>query len=879
MRGIARGRRPCNSVSILCSYLLLQHGALGLSQSTKLRRLRGYRESNTKKPPIHLGLPVSKQAAQVATERDLSTMFENKATELHVHPQPHQKMEDGYSRGPPKVSKPQEKIVFHTIEGAEQVAEKDQIGAKDEHFNAHEASGDAGGEINLINKEEPKGLYMHGKSSKPKAKGSQSKNSAELNNVAPTGFEKEEAEGQGEEHEKSQIEGGRTDYIEAQRDELNGHETSKHYAMKPEEEKLPEKPPMKEKLKREEIIEEEYLAEEEPVAEEHIPPLNSAQPMSNFDSTSKPENGNGASPEGEKNKGRGRTKPFSSAPPKVTEIHVGFQYQLKGTRRTASVSDFAGLAKATSHVCDYVFRQYFMDIEEVQFLSTDKLAIYEVKAPNYAAFTIAAYFAADSSLPDQQLLTDIVTKSLLNGSTYYKYYLFLLENLEEKNAFHYASSVELYSQTSKLIGPSENTDHQAQGSPRLFKVAVPIIVLLLFIVVAALIYVTWVESQQLHDEDDQLLLIEPETNYKKILTTNDCDTLPSHGGSSFAERRSFSDDSTSMSGSSARFVDDMSRKTTQVMVSPCVLYRTFNPGDFSQVDFEEVSLQDEEDEKLQCFNLQFQKKVVPPKDSGKEVSMTMTDGFAAVLNSASPEVHQLREAGLGVEVEEISPPRLSPCGAWVKEAPRDAAEIASQLNLHPLDVPIWAGQDLKNTRLKEDINGASKQEEDLSTTMDRLDQECVAKPTFFGPKVESQSPKVALQSMNTALQRMVRQRQLVLTTDTDEVKSFFDDEYEEVLEEEYEEELSVYEEEVLDEEGTSEEAVDGNLAWIEDRLCGVRKPQPQHGSPDDAAKQSPMTAPTLAPRKIRDFWEKQSSKQETAREFWEQKLKPKLSTN
>lgn len=890
MRGTSRGRRPCQSVLVLCAYVLLRHGALVLCRSTKLRRLRGYRESNAKKPPIRKGL--SERATRASTERVLSTMFENTETKGHVRQHKHQRKEDSFGRGHLQVHKPQEKIVSDVVEDGKLVAEEYQLHPKDEHYDAYmeeRESGDKGGEIHIINKEEPKDLYTVGKSSKPKAKVSQPKTSAESNDLVRVGFDKRDEEVQWQEHEESQIEEKAAADIEAQHGGLKDHESNQYYVTKLQEEipteRATEKPPKEEKSKTEETVEEDYAAKDEVEAKEDTSPLNSAQPTLSFDSPSKSESGKADSIKGEKNEEGKMGKPVSPTPPQVTEILVGFQYQLKGTRRTASRNDFADLARATSHVCDYVFRQYFMDIEEVQFLSTDKLAIYEVEAPNYVIFTIAAYFAADSSLPDQQLLTDIVTKNLLSGSTYYKYYLFLLENLEEGNAFHYASTVELYSQTSKLTGPSEKIGYQTQGSPRLFKVAFPIVVLLLVIVVAALVYITWVESQQLHNEDDELPFKESGRDNNKILTVNDGEsTLPSNGGSSFTERRSFSDDSASVSESSALFVDDISRKTKQVGASPRVLYRTLNPGEFSHVDFEEVSLQGEE-EKLQQLNFKLQKAVAPLKEPGEDVSKTMpTYDFMAVLNSAPFEVHQNREAGQDVEVEENPLDRLPPCNAWVKAPPRNVSEIASQLNMFPLDVPISTSQALQRTRSVENINGTGKEDNiaHLSSAMDRLNQDCHADPTFFGPKIESPTPRVALQNNSVAMQRMARLRQPVSTANTDGVKSSFDDEYEEeVLEEEAEEELSVYEE-VLEEEDTSEETVGANLTWIEDRLRGTRTHEPQKtnlGISDDAWKESLMTTPSLPPRKIRDLWEQRNSTQETVRDFWEQKSKPKLNTN
>ena len=115
----------------------------------------------------------------------------------------------------------------------------------------------------------------------------------------------------------------------------------------------------------------------------------------------------------------------SSMVTNMTEIYLGVHYA-RSSDVPPTNQDYAQLAQITSHVCDYIYRIYFEDIEETQFLSTDRLPIFAVDNIDDVKYKVAAYFdGASIQIPSQSDLTDIVVRSLRNGTTYYAYYLFL----------------------------------------------------------------------------------------------------------------------------------------------------------------------------------------------------------------------------------------------------------------------------------------------------------------------------------------------------------------------------------------------------------------------------------------------------------------------
>jgi hypothetical protein len=124
-------------------------------------------------------------------------------------------------------------------------------------------------------------------------------------------------------------------------------------------------------------------------------------------------------------KGTPNGRNSDSIVPNVTEISVGVHYS-RSNDVTPSNKDYAQLARITSHVCDKIYRTYFEDIDEVEFLSTDQLPIFAVESTDYVKYKLAAYFnGASHQLPSESDLTDIVVRSLRDGTTFYSYYLFL----------------------------------------------------------------------------------------------------------------------------------------------------------------------------------------------------------------------------------------------------------------------------------------------------------------------------------------------------------------------------------------------------------------------------------------------------------------------
>ena len=268
----------------------------------------------------------------------------------------------------------------------------------------------------------------------------------------------------------------------------------------------------------------------------------------------------------------------------MTEFHVAFQYKLS-SKENPSKEDYSELAWITADLFDYIFRSYFLDIEEVTFEEVDRLPIYSVKGPTYVDFTLAAYFGPDSSLPTESQLTDISLISLHEGSAYYQYYLQLLQSLESDSPFRTVERVQLY-KYSALTGPGEMSEPATpRNTTRVFMVVIPIVILVVAIVVATLIYISWMESQDASSNEDATV------NKRKLGEQSDGEqTIPSEGGISFSNqyRSDFDDDVLRQLSTS--------KKAKKVRHSPRVIRRTFNDDEFSaKIGFEEVSLGDDHD--------------------------------------------------------------------------------------------------------------------------------------------------------------------------------------------------------------------------------------------------------------------------------------------
>lgn len=279
------------------------------------------------------------------------------------------------------------------------------------------------------------------------------------------------------------------------------------------------------------------------------------------------------------NKGRS----FSASDLQTTEIHVSIQYHVNSTQE-ATQTDYAELAHVTAEIFDYVFRSYFIDIDEVAFEEVDPLPIYSVKGPLYIDFTVASYFAANSSLPTERQLIDISLLDLHEGSAYYKFYLQLLQSLSPDSVFQSTVSFQLYkSQYSALTGSGQNMNavkSDSRNTTRVFQVVVPIVILVVVSVVAALIYTNWVQNRTRAAKEDGT------QGTRKKLTVDSDDgeqTVSSEREHTLRDREfSFS------SGSPAR---------ARYPSSPGVVRRTFSEHEVStKISFEEVSLDDDDDD-------------------------------------------------------------------------------------------------------------------------------------------------------------------------------------------------------------------------------------------------------------------------------------------
>jgi hypothetical protein len=234
-----------------------------------------------------------------------------------------------------------------------------------------------------------------------------------------------------------------------------------------------------------------------------------------------------------------------------------------------------------------------------------------------------------------------------------------MQEMDKENAFANVVRFDFFTQTSPLTGPELLSPG---GTSPIFKVIIPIVVLLLVILLAALVYMNWVESHQaVGDEGEGVVLNKKKhrrPDPRKRLYQNRRYRNRQHPGKhtgsdgehttpSNVEESSENDEAHSLSESSARFVDDTARpaprRTKQVRVSPQVVYRTFNPRDIaSRVDFEEVSLQDDYD--IDECPIPLDPKPLEPRVPGKknpvemkkmEVGVSManfTDDAARILN-------------------------------------------------------------------------------------------------------------------------------------------------------------------------------------------------------------------------------------------------------
>ncbi|CAB9520769.1 expressed unknown protein [Seminavis robusta] len=633
---------------VLVGYLL-ENGEMPLpvafAKSVKAKksvRLRGHRQTTNAKAsePASVLTQVKQESSGTTSieqssskTRKLTSMWENTETAYHV--------EFGDARNSDVQA--DEKAVIDVIVDGELTSDTDLAPVRDEeqgepgmepgmeeppsidHLEMEQSSADDPYEVDPM-KEEPKELYVHpgGKSYKTnKVKGSP-KSAVEPEPEPPM---LPEPERDPEPEEIEEVDEEEEDYDTVAEPMVTPNIKEEEVSVE-EEEYVEEEP--EERPKDGKDDKDEYISAEP----QHTEPVSEDEEL--------------ASPEEEyppaKESGKGKAKGRSRRSPLMAEIGVGVHYTRPRSSGTPNNQDYSALARITSHVCDYIFRNYFEDIEDLRFLSTDQLAIYTVIANDYVEFTVAAYFDGDSSiLPNESRLTDIVVRSLQDGSTYYDYYLFLLENLGAGNSFASVTSIELNVQSSHLTGPGGHLNPPPtiaqRGTSRIFKVFIPIVVVLLASVVGAMVYMNWVESHELPEGEGEILnkVHRRRQDPRKRLHQNrryrhrhyqsasssdgDHSTLPSLGDQSSY----IADDATSISESSDRFVDEMvpspPRRARQVRVSPKVRYRTFTPADFSsRVDFEEVNLQDDVDDDDDC-PIPLEPKV-PAKKSPAKVATT-----------------------------------------------------------------------------------------------------------------------------------------------------------------------------------------------------------------------------------------------------------------
>ena len=557
--------------------------------------------------------------------------------------------------------------------------------------------------------------------------------------------------------------------------------------------------------------------------------------MSNFFQFHPKDSQGGKAAKGAKGKGKGRNRSV----PHMTEIKVGFEYRIKSETAPTN-AEYAELAKATAHMFDSQFRNYFMDIEEVEFLSTDRLPIYDVRAPTYVEFTIASYFDGDFSLPSESQLNDISSANMRSSSPNYDYYLYLLQNLDPANPFQSVIGVSFYSQTSLLSAPENLPSQGGSGgnSNGMFKVIIPIVLLLTVSVIAAMVYMSWVEYHTLPEEKEELKLPAQHVPKKKEKHPDGTHTLPSETDGSF------SDDGTSLSETSARFIGDTTenRQSIQkkVRVSPRVLYRTFTPGELAtRADFEEVSLHDIDNAEME--------RTVSRKDNQPKVTITQAmDDFQRVLNSAKPD-----------------------------EAPQARAQ-ADVVPFSELFVPHRS----KSSHHR-------KSEEDIGDT------ESCSSVELPAPISELSIAPIELPEQTAALPAKTEEAESCVT------RGIIVDEFEEEVlsvETEYEEEL------VEDEEIKSEEARNGNVpASEEPKTTETIEPSTVHATSEvpesiesssvrnkeieasePSLKQEILLvppSPRLSGGNLRNFWEKKSAQEEVKevnlKEFWEKQSQKK----
>lgn len=211
----------------------------------------------------------------------------------------------------------------------------------------------------------------------------------------------------------------------------------------------------------------------------------------------------------------------------MTEFAVIFQYNIdpdsSHTGKDPDDTEYEELATKTAELFDKVFRDFFMDIEEVIFLQVDELPIIEVQETYLVKFTIGAYFDSTASVPSESQLMDICRLSLYEESDKYDFYLNLLNTMNQDSVFKDISSVEMHttSITSHLTGPSElppTIKRMPRNSNHVLKIIIPIILLVVLSIVAALLCMSWVEGEELFEDDSNQLHDKVTEYYKDVAT-------------------------------------------------------------------------------------------------------------------------------------------------------------------------------------------------------------------------------------------------------------------------------------------------------------------------------------------------------------------------
>lgn len=621
----------------------------------------------------------------------------------------------------------------------------------------------------------------------------------------------------------------------------------------------------------------------------------------------------------------------SSAGPKMVEIQLGFEYQLVSAKE-ATNEDYAELAKTTSRLLDFQFRSYFMDEEDVAFLSTEKLAIYEVKTENHVIFTIATYFDGDYSIPSAEALTEISIQGMAKGSSTSDYYLYLLQQMDVSNPFQSVSSVSLYSQyTSALTGPEVGLNDQSGDSTNrafgVFKVVVPIVLLLVGSIVVAMIYMSWVESQSIlleleerkeeHQEKLDSASREGKGKPPHHSHENKTDgnrTITSDSGMSSLQdsvQDYDDDDETTTSEYSARFLEDggsPARPKHSLRVSPRLLYRSFVPTEISsRVDFEEIPLHDHD------ANDGHNKEVkpVPPKPTAKEeeeeeeaegkiddtqecqhehMSMIQVmDNFAQALNSASSQVNSSLPDSQEVATED-NIAETNKVQDSAADMPRTGSSLSENPDCHGSDEQTLHETDSASEQVDLSLPGSQETPTgDISSEPSKLQDMADASPAVSSPSANPDSCDSDEQVPNEA--EIVSELDACSKDKQDEVEAPKLDASVPVNEEDKRDETQLYEmgedEEVVEYEEVeyAEEIIEEEILEPVATADATAPPGQEHETKNetsgthnsnegDESTSDMPEAGELAGGNLRDFWEKKSNKQESnLREFWEQKSK------